>query len=58
MRKITFGLFVDYFIYLLVIVIEHILVILPESWAFAFGRFLGRLVSKTRKAAVLGPLPR
>ncbi len=44
MRKITFGLFVDYFIYLLVIVIEHILVVLPESWAFAFGRFLGRLV--------------
>ncbi len=44
MRKITYSLFLDYFTYLLVLVIERILVFIPEPWAFGFGRFLGRLV--------------
>lgn len=44
MRKISFGLFLDYFVYLLALVIERILMVIPENWAYGFGRFLGRVV--------------
>ncbi len=44
MRKISFGLFSDYSVYLMALVIERILVTIPENWAYSFGRFLGRVV--------------
>jgi KDO2-lipid IV(A) lauroyltransferase len=55
-RRLTFSLIVDYFVYLLVIFVENALNIIPESWARAFGRFLGRVgwkVSYDRRAAVM-----
>lgn len=56
MRKISVGLFIDYLIYLLVLLIEQALIWIPESWAFSFGKFLGRLVwllFKDRREAVM-----
>lgn len=56
MRKITLSLFIDYLAYLLVIVLERILGLIPETWAFSFGKFLGRIVwltLKDRRDAVL-----
>ncbi len=43
-RRITYGLFLDYMIYLLVLLLDLCLTRLPESAAMAFGRFIGRLV--------------
>ncbi len=54
-RHLTPYLIIDYFVYHLVKTIEMILNIIPESWARAFGRFLGRLgwiISKDRREAV------
>ncbi len=54
-RKLTFYLIVDYFVYLLVVLVENVLNIIPEPWARAFGRFLGRtgrLLSRDRRDAV------
>ena len=56
MRILSFGLFLDYGVYLLVLVIERILIIIPENWAYSFGRFLGRIVwllFKDRREAVI-----
>lgn len=56
MRKISLGLFLDYFVYLLALVIERILMVIPENWAYGFGRFLGRVVwisLKDRREAVI-----
>ena len=36
-RRLTFSLIVDYFVYLLVVLVENVLNIIPESWARAFG---------------------
>jgi KDO2-lipid IV(A) lauroyltransferase len=55
-RHLTLYLIIDYFVYLLVKAIETTLNIIPESWARAFGRFLGRLawiISKDRREAVI-----
>ncbi len=55
-RRLTFSLIVDYLVYLAVILIENALNIIPESWARAFGRFLGRvawIVSSDRREAVI-----
>jgi Kdo2-lipid IVA lauroyltransferase/acyltransferase len=43
-RQLSYLLFLDYSLYLLVRVIETILNILPDKAAVAFGKFLGRLV--------------
>ncbi len=54
-RRLTPYLIIDYFVYHLVKTIEMVLNIIPESWARAFGRFLGRLgwiISKDRREAV------
>ncbi|MGC8603381.1 MAG: lysophospholipid acyltransferase family protein [Desulfomonilaceae bacterium] len=55
-RQLTLGLIIDYFVYLLVIFLENALNVIPESWARAFGRFLGRigwLISSDRREAVM-----
>lgn len=54
-RKLSFYLIIDYFVYLLVIFVENVLNAIPETWARAFGRFLGRviqLLSSDRRDAV------
>ena len=55
-RTLNFKLFVDYCLFLLVRLFEEIFCMIPESWALATGRFLGRcafvLVPDRRAAAV------
>ena len=43
-RKITYGVFLDYMIYLFVLLIDWCLTRLPERVAMAVGRFIGRIV--------------
>ncbi|MGC8657723.1 MAG: lysophospholipid acyltransferase family protein [Desulfomonilaceae bacterium] len=55
-RRLTYTLIFDYLVYLLVVLTENFLNIVPESWARAFGRFLGRvgwLVLPDRRNAVI-----
>ncbi len=55
-RTFNFKLLVDYSLFLLVRLFEEILCLIPESWALATGRFLGRcafvLIPDRREAAV------
>lgn len=39
-----FSVFIDYTVYLLVRFLEEVLNVIPEKWAYATGRFVGRLV--------------
>jgi len=54
--RLSFSLFIDYLVYVLVRVIEQILNLVPESAGMAAGRFVGRLVyvllSDRREAAL------
>ena len=43
-EQLTFSLFLDYYVYLLVRFLEEVLNLLPEHAALALGRFVGRLV--------------
>jgi lauroyl/myristoyl acyltransferase len=43
-RKPTPGLFIDYGLYLLVRFLEFVVVHIPERWAYAIGRGVGRLI--------------
>jgi Kdo2-lipid IVA lauroyltransferase/acyltransferase len=55
-RKLDIFLIVDYSVYLLVKVVEVCINIVPESWALAFGRFIGRvgkLLLSDRRDAVI-----
>ncbi len=55
-RALNFKLFVDYFSFLLVRLFEEIFCLIPERWALATGRFLGRcayvLIPDRRDAAL------
>jgi len=55
-RTLNFKLLVDYCLFLLVRLFEEIFCMIPESWALATGRFLGRcafvLIPDRREAAV------
>ncbi len=55
-RTLNFKLFVDYCLFLMVRLFEEIFCLIPESWALATGRFLGRcafvLIPDRREAAV------
>ncbi len=54
--ELTFGRYLDYLVYGLVVGVEHLLAVIPERWSYAAGRFLGRLgyvmVPDRRDAAV------
>lgn len=55
-RTLNFKLFVDYCVFLVVRLFEEIFCLIPEPWALATGRFLGRcafvLIPDRREAAV------
>jgi KDO2-lipid IV(A) lauroyltransferase len=54
--QVKFSLFLDYIVYVLVRLVEKMLSIIPERWAFAAGRFVGRLgwllLPDRRRAAI------
>ncbi|MBI4963993.1 MAG: hypothetical protein HY913_12010 [Desulfomonile tiedjei] len=43
-RRLTFRLILDYLVFLVVRLLEEVLNLIPEKWAFATGRFVGRLI--------------
>ena len=43
-HRLNFRLILDYFVFLVVRVVEEALILIPEKWAFATGRFVGRLI--------------
>jgi KDO2-lipid IV(A) lauroyltransferase len=43
-KQLKFGLFIDYFVFLLVRFLEEVLNLMPEPRALAFGRFVGRII--------------
>lgn len=43
-RKPSFGLFVDYLTYLLMLFLDEVINLVPERAAMSFGRFVGRVV--------------
>lgn len=55
-RTLNYTLFLDYFAFLLVNLLERILIVLPEKMAMAFGRMMGRVIyilfPDRRKAAI------
>lgn len=54
--RLRYGIFVAYLLYLLVLLLEEVLNIIPEKAVLAFGRFVGRIVYVSfsdRRAAAL-----
>jgi Kdo2-lipid IVA lauroyltransferase/acyltransferase len=43
-HRLNFKLLLDYFVFLAVRLVEEVLNLIPEKWAFAAGRFVGRLL--------------
>ena len=43
-HRLNFRLILDYIVFLVVRVMEEVLNFIPEKWAFAVGRFMGRLI--------------
>lgn len=54
--RLHYGIFIDYLVFLLVRLLEVVFNLIPHNAAFAFGRFIGRLVwvlFSDRRAAAL-----
>lgn len=54
--RLHYGIFIDYLVFLLVRLLEVVFNLIPQNAAFAFGRFIGRLVwvlFSDRRAAAL-----
>jgi KDO2-lipid IV(A) lauroyltransferase len=43
-HRLNFRLILDYLVFLVVRLMEEVLNFIPEKWAFAIGRFMGRLI--------------